>query len=79
MEGARYDAMFEEHRIARKHGATVETEVEEVTTDYQPLTVAQLRARQARIRQARFKVVDFILRQCTAFLSLLSPHTTSAI
>ncbi|MBL53691.1 MAG: hypothetical protein CL590_07355 [Alteromonadaceae bacterium] len=49
-EDACCDAMFEVHRLAREYGTTVVIEVDGVTVETLPLTDAQLRERQAKIK-----------------------------
>lgn len=50
-----YGAMFEVHRIARKYDTPVVIEVDGVTVETQPLTDAELKARQAKIRKVAQK------------------------
>lgn len=50
-EAACYDAMFDVHRLAREHCTTVVIEIEGVTVETLPLTDAQLRERQAKIKK----------------------------
>ena len=50
-EKACYDAMFEVHRQARKHGTTVVSEINGVTLETQALTDGELRERHAKIKQ----------------------------
>lgn len=50
-EDACYDAMFEVHRMAHKYGTSVVIEVNGVIVETQPLTDAELKARQANIRK----------------------------
>lgn len=49
-EAACLDAMFEVHKRAREHGTTVVIEVDGVTVETQPLTDAQLKERQSKLR-----------------------------
>lgn len=50
-EAACYEAMIEVHRLAREHGTTVVIEVDGVTVETPPLTDAQLKERQAKIKK----------------------------
>ena len=50
-EDACYDAMFEVHRVAREYDTSVIIEADGVTVETQPLTDAELKARQAKIRK----------------------------
>ena len=50
-EDACFDAMFEVHRMARKYGTTVVSEIDGVTVEKPPLSDEELASVQTRIRK----------------------------
>lgn len=50
-EDACYDATFEIHRMARQYNTSVVVEIDGVPVETQPLTDAELRVHQAKIRK----------------------------